>query len=220
MSLTAIVLLAAAASAPVSALPTGSYSNEEEVYFDQEDHRPPAPWTAINVGDDGRPAFVDAFGAPASKPAYKSLTAATPNSLTLEFADGRSTILRRGRPVTCWASIKKDQPKPDGSEDWFFVKDVHLHDQGGRVLVGGGVAGVKPVVLRMRNVTWSGSGRSSNRPSLVLYIHTPDQPDHAVSYVWADPGAARLGVNLRWMQTSCTVDGLDRGATGSETKTK
>ena len=76
--------------------------------------------------------------------------------------------------------------------------------------VGKGEAGVKPVVLRMRNVTWSGSARSTNRPSLVLYVHTVDDPDHAVSYVWSDPGAARLGVNLRWMQASCTVDGAEQ----------
>ena len=26
----------------------------------------------------------------------------------------------------------------------------------------------------------------------------------AVSYGWADPGAKRLGINLRWMQASCS----------------
>ena len=42
-----------------------------------------------------------------------------------------------------------------------------------------------------------------NNPSLVLYIHRPDQPDHAVSYSWADPKADRIGINLRWVQANC-----------------
>jgi hypothetical protein len=30
-----------------------------------------------------------------------------------------------------------------------------------------------------------------------------------VSYAWADEGAARVGINLRWMQASCTIDGAE-----------
>ena len=80
---------------------------------------------------------------------------------------------------------------------------LKLHDQGGRVLFGGGDTGAPPVVLRMRNVVWP-SG--PNKPSLVLYVHKPETPDRAESYSWADPEAKRIGINLRWMQASCTVD--------------
>ncbi|CAM3164436.1 hypothetical protein SPAN111604_07805 [Sphingomonas antarctica] len=220
MNLFAIAMLASAAPAvPVPPMGPQILTNEEEVYFDREAGRTSAPWIGMRIELDGGTTFVDAFGKVV--PAVRnegSVISADKTGIVVTLAGGRKTALRRARPVTCWASIKKDTPKADGSEDWYFVKDVHLHDQGGRALVGDGVPGVKPVVLRLRDVTWTGSARSSNRPSLVLYIHTPDQPDHAVSYVWADPGAARLGVNLRWMQASCTIDGLERGATGSETK--
>ena len=117
--------------------------------------------------------------------------------------DGKTGLLRRARPVTCWSAIPKETKKADGSIDWFFAQNVKIHDQGGRAIIGKDVADVKPVVIRMRNVVWP-SG--NNRPSLVLYIHTPDEPDKAVSYVWADPDAARIGINLRWMQASCTVE--------------
>ncbi len=105
---------------------------------------------------------------------------------------------------TCWASVRKPTPKPDGGEDWAFYPGLKLHDQGGRVLADG--KGGPPVVLRMRNVVWP-SG--NNRPSLVLYIHRPEAPDRAESYAWADPGAARIGINLRWVQASCTIDGRE-----------
>ncbi len=128
----------------------------------------------------------------------------TPDAITISPPDGPAVNLRRARPVTCWGSIPKTVKKPDGSEDWYFASGLKIHDQGGRVLFGGGDTGAPSVVLRMRNVIWP---TGTNKPSLVLYVHKPDNPDHAEAYSWADPGAKRVGINLRWMQASCTVDG-------------
>jgi hypothetical protein len=122
-----------------------------------------------------------------------------PAGLTLKLADGSDVMLQRGRPFGCWVSSPKGK-KPDGSDDWSFER-VTLHDAGGRALAS---AGATPFVLRMRNVTWP-SG--PNRPSLVLYIHDANEPDRAISYVWADPGAKRVGINLRTVQASCTLEG-------------
>ena len=58
------------------------------------------------------------------------------------------------------------------------------------------------LVLRLRSVAWPPPSR--NRPSLVLYVHTLDEPNRAVSYSWADPAAQLIGINLRWVQASCT----------------
>ncbi len=138
-----------------------------------------------------------------------TMTRIDSDGITLTFPDGKTTLLRRSRPVTCWSAVRKDDKTPDGKDDWHFVRDVKIHDQGGRALIGKDTPGVKPVVIRMRNVVWP-SG--NNRPSLVLYIHAPDEPDRATSYVWADPGAARIGINLRWMQASCTVDGAEKAS--------
>lgn len=215
--LSAAAVLALASTAHAAPPPPGTYTNEEEVYFDREMKRAPAPWVGITIDSVGKPSFVDAYGKLATATVYKALAVSGPGRVKMTFADGRVTELRMGRPLTCWGAIRKDAPKPDGSEDFAGKFGLKLHDQGGRVMFGG-EPGVKAVVLRVRNVTWSDSARSSNRPSLVLYVHTPDNPDHAVSYVWSDPGASRLGVNLRWMQASCTVDGMERGATGNEVK--
>ena len=197
-----IVLIAAS---PVRAAPpAGTYTNEEEVYFDKEAQRTPAPWIGLFVGADGKPAFVDPFGKAAAAIPYQSLASGdAPGRLRMTLTDGRVTTLRRARWATCWGAAPKAAKKPDGSEDWVGASALKLHDQGGRVQFGGGDSGAPPVVLRMRNVIWP-SG--TNRPSLVLYVHTPDNPDHAVSYAWADPDAKRIGINLRWMQASCTID--------------
>lgn len=191
-----------AAALLASVIAPGVYSNEEQVYFERDAGRTPPPRLTVRVESDAA-RVVDAFGTPLDQPPPKLVVAAD-GALTAQLADGRSTELRRARPATCWAATLKDARKADGSEDWHFKRGLKLHDQGGRARVE--AAGAKPVVLRMRNVVWP-SG--PNRPSLVLYIHSPDDPERSVAYSWADPGAVRIGVNLRWMQASCTIDGTE-----------
>lgn len=127
--------------------------------------------------------------------------------MTLRLPDGRTTLLRRARPFTCWLTVKREEPKPDGREDWLFQPNMRTHDQGGRLRLGGGDSGAPEAIIRIRNVVWPELTR--NRPSLVLYVFTPDDTNRAVAYGWADPGAVRVGINQRWMQASCTLDGAE-----------
>ncbi|GAA0486266.1 hypothetical protein GCM10009096_31310 [Parasphingorhabdus litoris] len=138
------------------------------------------------------------------------ITSVEAGGLKLRFSDGTETKLKRARPVECWAAAKKTEPKADGSPDWLFVQKLSLHDQGGRVMIGGEDSGAEPLILRMRAVYWPKP--STNRPSMVLYVHKPDNPDRAVSYSWADINASRVGLNLRWMQASCTIKGAERAS--------
>ena len=130
-----------------------------------------------------------------------------PNGMTLSGRNDRHLDMRRARPVSCWISVRKTDPVPEGESEWTFDNGLMMHDQGGRIRAGGGDSGAPVAIARMRNVVWPAPSR--NRPSLVLYIHTEDDPDRAVSYSWADPSANRIGINLRWMQASCTVQSED-----------
>jgi hypothetical protein len=188
---------------PPIPLTLGTYTNEEEVYFEKEAGRTPPPWIGVRVTrEDGKvvTAGVDAYGQPVKN--NFEIIANSPETLTAKLGKGGKTTLRRARDVTCWGTAPKAQKKADGSEDWYFVSGLKMHDQGGRVRFGGGTSGAPEVILRMRNVVWA-SG--TNRPSIVLYVHTPAEPEHALSYVWGDPDVGRLGINLRWMQASCTI---------------
>jgi hypothetical protein len=218
--------LSAAADDDLTAVQGAIYTNEEQVYFDKDAGKPAPPWLGIII-TPARPDIdkvsyvlkvVDAFGVEQWPPFPFAKLAEQigpmPRGQQIELTlDGQMLKLRRARPVTCWVAIPKDEPRADGEVAWHFTNNIKLHDQGGRVLVGGPDSGTKPVVIRMRNVVWppkADGSANSNRPSLVLYVHTPDEPDRAVSYVWADPDAARIGINLRWMQASCTVDGTEK----------
>lgn len=185
----------------------GTYSNEEQAYFAKEQGKAAIPLIVLKVGDNQRLESVDAFGMPGKVSIDQMTFSYSASTINAVLPDGTEVELRRARPATCWVAVRKDQPKADGSPDWHFVRDVKLHDQGGRARVGGGTSGAQEVVIRMRNVIWPPP--TTNKPSIVLYIHKPDEPDRAESYAWADPGAARIGINLRWMQASCGIDGLE-----------
>ncbi len=234
---------------------TGTFTNEEQVYFEADANRTPPPWMSFRISsaENGmKLQTVDAFGEEIGtaqpikiahgqdrdilalgncerffergekgwkltamqnkklcRPDYQ-ISSVTQNGITLRLANGEETTLKRARPVECWAAVQKVEPKEDGSADWLFVQKLQLHDQGGRVLVGGGDTGTEPLILRMRAVYWPKP--STNRPSMVLYVHKPEKPDSAVSYSWADIDASRVGMNLRWMQASCTIVGAERSS--------
>ena len=102
---------------------------------------------------------------------------------------------RKARQFECWMTATQR----DG--DSTFRRGLTVHDQGGMIWLETEEDAPQQVGIKLRNVRWP-YGR--NRPSLVLYAHKPSQ-DKAVSYAWADPSAQRIGINLRWMQASCTL---------------
>lgn len=111
--------------------------------------------------------------------------------------------LRRITPYSCWVSILRGAKHGDsgeGRDDWFFKRDVWIHDQGGVAVIKTDENPAREIRLRLRNVEWP---FGTNRPSLTLYAMEPGN-DRAVSYAWGDYGAERLGLNLRWLQASCT----------------
>lgn len=229
---------------PVDPLAVGTFTNEEQVYFDSEAGRAPPPWTGATIAAQGDGLVwqtIDRFGTVIGRepvqvkagawtigncmlaterhkggamgfaPVGKGCDQRTlplridAQGMTLRLADGRETRLLRARPFTCWMSVKRDAPKADGSEDWLFQSGMQTHDQGGCLRLGGGDSGAPEAIIRIRNVVWPPPAR--NRPSIVLYVFTPDDMNRAVAYGWADPGAVRVGINQRWMQASCTLAG-------------
>ncbi len=106
---------------------------------------------------------------------------------------------------TCWVAVMRGAEHGDsgaGMDDWDFRSNVVLHDQGGEAEI---ESDDRKVRLKLRDVDWPYGER---RPSLTLYVHEGDD-DRAVSYAWTGGGEERIGINLRWLQASCTADGAD-----------
>ncbi len=101
---------------------------------------------------------------------------------------------KKVRHFNCWVSPKKY----DG--EYGFYNNLAIHDQGGRIWLES--EDHERVGLKIRNVDWP---MGNNRPSLVLYAYQGDDEENAVSYAWTSPDETRIGINLRWVQASCTA---------------
>lgn len=111
--------------------------------------------------------------------------------------------MRRVRPFECWTAILRGAEHGDSGEgmsDWDFRRGIKLHDQGGVAELITDEETPQKIRLRLRDVDWT---YGTNRPSLTLYVMEGDS-DRAVSYAWGEAGAERIGLNLRWLQVSCT----------------
>ena len=116
---------------------------------------------------------------------------------------GVHSKLRRIRPFECWASVLRGAKHGDsgaGQDSWYFTRDIWLHDQGGEAVIRTDEAPAREIRLKLRRVEWP---YGTNRPSLTLYVHEGAN-ERAVSYAWGEYDAERLGINLRWIQVSCT----------------
>jgi len=94
----------------------------------------------------------------------------------------------------CWVSPQKS------NGEYAFFNDLKIHDQGGWIRLPA-TEDYEAIGLRMRNVVWP---IGKNRPSRVLYAHRGDDEINAVSYAWTSENEPRIGINLRWVQASCT----------------
>lgn len=124
--------------------------------------------------------------------------------ITAQRGDAQSQArLRRARPFECWTAILRGAEHGDSGEgmrDWDFRRGVTLHDQGGEAELMTDEETPRRIRLKLRNVDWP---YGTNRPSLTLYV-LEGESDRAVSYAWNEGNAERIGINLRWLQASCT----------------
>jgi hypothetical protein len=102
----------------------------------------------------------------------------------------------KARRFECWvAALEHD------SESWTFEQGLEVWDQGGAATVVTDEDEPQTVRIKLRNVRWP---TGDNRNSFVLYAFKGDS-ERAESYVWAEPTAERIAMNLRWMQASCSL---------------
>ncbi len=179
-------------------LSPGIWTNTEDVYFAEEEGREKGEWAGIEVGEEGQWRWIDPYGASKSEWSSDPI----PNLSTREAGGWQigDTEVRRARPLSCWVAVRKHEPKPDGSEDWTFERGLSIFDQGGRILLEGGEI-APDVTIRVRNVTWAKG--SNQKPVRVIYVHTNDMV-RADSYSWSSPTSEIVGINLRWVQASCS----------------
>ncbi|RMF07461.1 MAG: hypothetical protein D6763_12260, partial [Alphaproteobacteria bacterium] len=117
--------------------------------------------------------------------------------------DPEALRLRKVRPFECWTAVLRGARHGDSGEglnDWDFRRGGWIHDQGGVLALNTDEDPPRQIRLRLRRVEWPSGSR---RPSLTLYVEE-GASRRAVSYAWTEYDAERIGLNLRWIQASCS----------------
>jgi CpeT/CpcT family (DUF1001) len=122
---------------------------------------------------------------------------------------GISHKLNKAQPFTCWTSVLRGASHGTTGvgvpESWTFDRGW-IHDQGGELAIKTDETPAREFYIRLRNVEWP---YGTNKPSLTMYFHEKGNP-RAISYSWADENATLVGINLRWLQASCSLAGPER----------
>ncbi len=108
---------------------------------------------------------------------------------------GDDTRMMRARQWTCWLAA----PREGKPNDSFFAPSLKILDQGGEVWVKTDDPIPREIGYRLRQVKWPAG---TNQDALTLYVLK--RGERAPGYAWASPDANRIGINLRWVQGSCS----------------
>lgn len=104
-------------------------------------------------------------------------------------------VLRRARPFTCWAALRKDG-SADQYDGW---RHLAVHNQGSRVPMPPEAGENAKFAFELSELRYS-----QQLPVLKLAIYETGNPQ-AVAYTWTEPEGRRIGINLRWVQVGCTA---------------
>jgi hypothetical protein len=116
--------------------------------------------------------------------------------------------LRRVRIYGGWAAINGGGPRASAdSSDWHMARSLQLASEGGRVALNwrdGQPSGYSLLLERL-------AYRDGEVPVLKLSI-IDEATTQALAYAWADPDAARIGINLGWIQVGLERDAVSGAA--------
>ena len=108
----------------------------------------------------------------------------------------------QARRVHCyqgWIALQRRRIDPDAAEeDFIFLKDLRVHDEGfiAPITDGGRPTGY---AVELARLTYQRTGVA------ILKLGVIDQATgKTLSYSWANPLAHNIGINLRWMQSGWT----------------
>lgn len=125
-----------------------------------------------------------------------------PDYLVATYADDAGEVVHRARRVTRyrgWVAFDRRHIDPDAADDDFILmRDIDLHDEGFVVAVtdAGNPTGY---AVELARLTYQ-----NTRTAIVKLGIVDQSTGETVSYGWAEPGAQRIGINLRWVQAGMT----------------
>ncbi len=161
-------------------------------------------WSPLGLGYEGR-VIGDCPGLPAAFGIDSELLTATWRA----GSRGRVERARRVLHYVGWVALKRSRLDPAaGPDDYVLVRDARWHDGGFLLPV---PDGVRPTgyAIELARLTYQ------NTRTAVLKLGVVDTATgQTLGYSWAQPGADRIGINLRWIQAGLTRERGRERATG------
>ena len=110
---------------------------------------------------------------------------------------------RKVRYFKGWAGIRNDRIDPDSDkpDEMAFFADLRLHNEGQilpLVMKDGAPSGYS---IELARLTYQNTKVAVLKLALI-----EDATGKTFTYTWTNPGAERIGINLRWMQVGLTVE--------------
>ena len=120
------------------------------------------------------------------------------------FGRDEPHVNRRVRYFDGWAAIRRGSADPDSAdpEEMLLVPGLRLHNEGQVVPLVTESGDETGFALELARLTYQNTGVAVLKLG-VLEAETGE----TVAYSWADPDAARIGINLGWMQAGLTAEG-------------
>lgn len=117
-----------------------------------------------------------------------------------------STLSHRVRWFGGWSAINGQGSKatPDNN-DWHVRRGLRLHSEGGRLPLLWRDSAESGYSLELARLIY----RESNAEVLRLAV-IDDASGRTLSYVWANPEATRIGLNLGWLQVGLEIEATPR----------
>lgn len=108
---------------------------------------------------------------------------------------------RKVRYFTGWGGVKQKGPAAAADDDaWHSTRELLLHNEGQRRPIPAANCGPSGYSVELARLTYQKTGTAVLKLGLI-----DDRTGETVAYSWADPGAERIGINLRWAQIGLTL---------------
>ena len=110
---------------------------------------------------------------------------------------GEHHKLKRCRYFEGWAVLKKDGTE---KEEYEVIRGLRLHDQGQLLPLTTKTGEKTKYAIQLSHLI----EQSTKTEVMVLKLFEQGK-EQALSYAWTEPGAKRIGINLRWIQSGLTL---------------
>ncbi len=121
---------------------------------------------------------------------------------------GRTNIGRKVRYFSGWAVIRADRiglGDEENKDKMIFISGLRIHNEGQQLPLVTKDGVDTGYAIELARLTY----QATRIPVLVLGL-IEQATGKTFSYVWTNPGANRIGVNLRWLQVGLTAEDMIR----------